>query len=79
MFVTFIFVLKKVKIHFQIKYVNFGQKLSIRTAHHIFLESRHPYVTKNPYYVLGLSLGEPKKGISMDCFSKVVGVGRSSH
>ena len=26
--------------------------IEIRTAHHIFLESRHPEVTKNPYYVL---------------------------
>ena len=29
----------------------FGQKLPIQTAHHIFLESRHPEVTKNLYYV----------------------------
>ena len=35
-----------------IKYLNLGQKLPIRTAHHIFLESRHPEVTKNLYYVL---------------------------
>ena len=25
----------------------FGQKLPIQTAHHTFLESRHPEVTKN--------------------------------
>ena len=34
-----------------VKYLNFGQKLPIWTAHHTFLESRHPEVTKNPYYV----------------------------
>ena len=33
-----------------VKYLNFGQKLPIRTANHTFLESRHPDVTKNPYY-----------------------------
>ena len=26
--------------------------LPIRTAHHTFLESRHPEVNKNPYYIL---------------------------
>ena len=26
-----------------------GKKLSIRTAHHTFLESRHPEVAKNLY------------------------------
>ena len=50
-----------VKIHFHVvtfgllwsvKYLNFGQKLPIRTVHDTFLESRHPEVTKNPYYVL---------------------------
>ena len=30
----------------------FHQKLPIQTAHHTFLESRHPEVTKNLYYVL---------------------------
>ena len=35
-----------------VKYFNFGQKLPIRTAHHTFLERRHPEVNKNPYYVL---------------------------
>ena len=34
------------------KYLNFGQKLPIWTTYHTFLESRHPEVTKNPYYVL---------------------------
>ena len=34
------------------KISQFGQKLPIRTAHHTFLESRHPETTKNPYYVL---------------------------
>ena len=32
--------------------VQFGQKLPIQPTHHTFLESRHPKVTKNPYYVL---------------------------
>ena len=32
----------------------FGQKLLIRTAHHTFLEGRHPEVTKNLYYVLSI-------------------------
>ena len=35
-----------------VKYLSFEQRLLIRTAHHIFLESRHHEVTKNPYYVL---------------------------
>ena len=30
----------------------FSHKLPIQTAHHTFLESRHPEVTKNLYYVL---------------------------
>ena len=30
-----------------IKYLNFGQKLPIRTAHHTFLEGKHPEATKN--------------------------------
>ena len=30
----------------------FGQKLPIQTAHQTFLETRHPEVTKNLYYVL---------------------------
>ena len=33
----------------------FGRKLPIQTAHHTFLESRHPEVTKNLYYVLSIS------------------------
>ena len=34
-----------------VKYFPFEQKLPIRTVHHIFLESRHPEVTKNWYYL----------------------------
>ena len=34
------------------KYLSFGQKLPIWTAHHTFLESRHPEVTKYSYYNL---------------------------
>ena len=33
-------------LFWSIKYLNFEQKLSIWTAHHIFLESRQPEVTK---------------------------------
>ena len=29
-----------------VKYLNFGQKLPIWAAHHAFLESRYPEVTK---------------------------------
>ena len=32
-----------------VKYLNFGQKLLIWTAHYTFLESRHPGATKNLY------------------------------
>ena len=43
-----------------VKYTNLGQKLPIRRAHHTFLQSRHPEVPKNLYYVLSAK-GEPKK------------------
>ena len=46
-----------------VKYFPFEQKLPIRTVHHIFLESRHPEVTKNLYYLCPLR-GAKKKGIS---------------
>ena len=39
-------------LFWSIKYLNFGQKLPIPTAHDTFLERRHPEVTKNPNYVL---------------------------
>ena len=45
------------------KYPNFEQKLLTWIAHHTFLESRHPEVTKNSYYVLSPE-GSQKKGIS---------------
>ena len=61
--------LKIVKIHlhvppppglfWSVNYLNFGQKLLIQTAHHTFLESRHPEVTKNPYCFV--THEEPKK------------------
>ena len=35
-----------------VKNLNFGENLPIQTAYYTFLESRHPKVTKNPYYVL---------------------------
>ena len=59
---TFIFVFEKSQNLFScgpsfgpfwsIKYLNFGQKLPIWTTRNAFLESRHPDVTKNLYYVL---------------------------
>ena len=39
-------------LFWSVKYLNFGQKLPIQTAHHTFLESWHPKVTENPYCVL---------------------------
>ena len=42
------------------KYINFGQKLPIWTAHHTFLESRQSEVTKNPNYVLSRE-GSPER------------------
>ena len=35
-----------------VKYFNFEQKLSIWTAHHAVIESKHPEVTKNLYVLL---------------------------
>ena len=62
LFITFIFVFANSHSLFSwgppfvpfwsVKCLNFGQKLPTRTAHHTFLESRYPEVTKNPYYVL---------------------------
>ena len=62
LFVTFIFVFENSQNSFQcgppfgsfwsVSYPNFWEKLPIRTTHHSFLESRHPEITKNPYYVL---------------------------
>ena len=47
----FIFMWSPFNLFWSVKYLNFGQKLPIRTAHHTFIESRHPKITKNPYYV----------------------------
>ena len=33
-------------LFWSVKYLNFEQKIPIRTVHHIFLESRQPGVTK---------------------------------
>ena len=38
-------------LFWSVKYLNFEQKVTIRTTHDTFLESRHTEVTKNPYYV----------------------------
>ena len=48
-----------------VKCLNFGQKLPIRTAHHIFLKSRHPEVSKNPHHVFP-SMGSRKRYQLMD-------------
>ena len=47
-------------LFWSVKYVNSGQKLPIKTNHHTFLESGHPDVTKNQYYVLS-SKGSQKQ------------------
>ena len=50
----FIFMWSPYGLFWSVKYLNFGQKLPIWTAHHAFLESRYPKATKNPYYVSSL-------------------------
>ena len=70
LFLTFIFIFESSQNLFScglsigpswsVKYLNFGHKLPIRTAHNTFLEIRHPEITKNPYYILS-PRGEPKK------------------
>ena len=73
LFVTFIFVFEKSQNSFYCSpspfvpfwsalYLNLVQKLPIWIAHHTFLKSRHPEVTKKPYYVFPPR--EAKKGIS---------------
>ena len=42
------------------KIPQFDQKLPIRTIRHAFLESRHPEVTKNPYYLLSPEWSQKK-------------------
>ena len=37
-----------------VKCLNFRQKLPIRTARYTYFKSRHPEITKNPYYILFL-------------------------
>ena len=64
LFVTFIVVFENSQNSFlcgppfgsfwSVKYLNFGQKLPIRTAHHTFLENRHPGIFRTFYYVLSL-------------------------
>ena len=46
-----------------VKYLNFGQKLLIRTPHHTLLENIHAEVTKNPYYVLSTKGSQKKVSI----------------
>ena len=43
-----------------VKYLSFGQKLPIWTAHHTSVESRHPEVTKIPYYIFSLEDSQKK-------------------
>ena len=50
-----------------VNYLNFGQKLPSSIAHHTFLESRHPEVTKNLYYVL-FPQGNQKKVSAHELF-----------
>ena len=79
LFVTFIFVFENSQKSFScdplfrpfwsVKWLNFSQKLPFRTAHHTFLESRHPEVTKNPYYVLSPK-GSQKKESAHGLFLK---------
>ena len=78
LFVTFIFVFENSQNSFScglpfglfwsVKYLSFGQKLPIGTAHYAFLTSKLPEVTKNPYYVLSL-LGSQKWYKLMDYYS----------
>ena len=42
------------------KIPQFWARLPIQTMHHTFLESRHPEVTKNPYYVLSREWSQKK-------------------
>ena len=42
------------------------EKLPIQTAHHTFLESRHPEVIKNPHYVLSHKGSQKKRYQLMD-------------
>ena len=77
LFVTFIFVFETSQNSFScgppfgpfwpVKYLNFGQKLPIQTTHHTYLESRHPEVIKNPYYVFPLE-GRQKKVLAHGLF-----------
>ena len=65
LFVSFIFVFENNQNLFSgglpfgpfwsVKCLNFERKLPIWTTHHTFLESTHPEVTKNPYYVCPLA------------------------
>ena len=43
-----------------VKCLNFGQNLPNRTTCHAFLESRHPEVSKNPYYVFSREWSQEK-------------------
>ena len=73
LFVIFIFIFENGQNSFSygtpfglfwsVKYFNFEQKLPIRTAHHIFLESRQPEVTK--IHIMFCPRRGAKKGISL--------------
>ena len=72
LFVIFIFIIQNGQNSFScgppfglfwsVKYFNFGQKLPIRTAHHTFLEIRHPGLLK--IHIIFCPLKGAKKGIS---------------
>ena len=67
LFVTFIFVFENSQNSFSCgphfgpfwstKYLNLRQKLSILTAYHTFLESRHLEAKKNPYCIQAQYIG----------------------
>ena len=55
-----------------VKNLNFWQKLPISTAHHTFLESTHPDVTKNPHYVLFLRVAKKRYQLMGYCKSIIL-------
>ena len=84
LFVTFNFIFENSQNSFwfrppfgpfwSVKYLNFGQKLPIQTAHHTFLESGNPEVTKSPYYVLS-----PKESQKMESAHRLMPVCRGAY
>ena len=82
MFVSFIFVFENNQNSFlcghpfgpfwSVKYFNFGQKLPIQTAHHTFVESKYPEVTKIPYHLLSHERSQKKVSAEgLSCLKKI--------